>query len=140
MLLTKEVYFQLMNCFPIVPPEAGGILGSGDGGKTITHFVFDRGNPRYDCAIYNPDVVFLNERIDDFARSGVVFCGMVHSHPVGQRELSSEDKMYIKKVLAVIPEETEKLYFPLVIPNKELIPFVAHRVSGSIIKTTYKVI
>ena len=42
--MTDVVYEAICNTIGRCYPEAGGMLGSADGGKTITHYYFDRRN------------------------------------------------------------------------------------------------
>lgn len=140
MRITDTLLSNLLSVFPVVPPEAGGILGSDDGGKTVTHFVFDAGKPLLDCAIYMPDIPFLNEVIRDFAAQGVQFCGMVHSHPSAEDTLSKDDEAYIQQIMNAMPTYVKVLYFPLVLPGIAVIPFSIRRKNGAIMKETLEVI
>lgn len=139
MRITKEIFATLQAAFPAVPPEAGGILGSSDGGKTVTHFVFDTGTSRTDRAIYIPDVAHLNREIQTMAAKGIRFCGIVHSHPTDQTALSEADKIYMRAVIAEMPDWVKCLYCPIVIPQQEVIPFSIDRMCV-IRKETLKVI
>lgn len=62
----------------------------------------------------------------------IQFCGIVHSHPAGQTTLSTADKQYIQTVLDALPFVAEKLYFPIVIPFSQLIPYSISKNTGLI--------
>lgn len=130
MKLTEAAYTALLCGFPAVPPEAGALLGSGDGGNTITEVFLDLGHPQYDRAVYRPDTVRLNRALQDFARRGIRFCGIAHSHPPGQESLSQADLRYIERVMAAMPEEIERLYFPIVLPFERILPFAVSKRTG----------
>lgn len=140
MRIIASVYLELLSAFPPVPPEAGGILGSGDGGLTVTHFIYDAGTPFPDRAVYVPNIPMLNEIIRSLAAKGVRFCGMVHSHPPAQKTLSNDDKAYMRQIMRSMPDDVNKLYFPLVIPNAAVIPFSMRRRNGAITEENLEVI
>ncbi len=132
MQILKHTYEKLLGSFPAVPPENGGILGSVDG--LICEYFHDCSSAITECAVYTPDITLLNEIISIWAEKGILFSGMVHSHPTGQLTLSQADKEYISAVFNVIPESVQELYFPLVIPEKKkLISYKAKRSNGIIL-------
>ena len=140
MRITDILLSNLLAAFPVVPPEAGGILGSNDGGKTVTHFVFDEGTPLLDRAVYVPNIPFLNSAIQELAVQGVQFCGLVHSHPSAEDSLSEDDKTYIRQIMDAMPAYVNVLYFPIVLPGIAVIPFSIHRKTSAIMKETLEVI
>lgn len=125
MLISQDAYQEILSAFSPVPPEAGGILGGFDG--IICYFAFDAGTHTPDHASYCPDVERLNSIISHWHASGIGFYGMVHSHPAGQETLSSGDRLYIRRIMECIPGRTASLYFPILIPGKKLVSFVAEK-------------
>ena len=125
MKIDNDIYWSILHAFPHVPPEAGGILGSRNG--IVCAFEYDAGLPQFAEAIYIPDVKRLNRVISDWANSGISFCGLAHSHPPMQKTHSANDVSYINSIMKAVPVSMDNLYFPLVIPNEELISYVARR-------------
>ena len=130
MYLSYDIYRRML-CAPTVPPESGGILGSH--GSIVDVFHFDAGIPRLDAAEYTPNLEVLNQVLEDWSRSGIRFCGVMHTHPPGQLTLSAHDEAYIRVIMAAMPEEICLLYFPIVIPRDTLIPYAASRSGDQII-------
>jgi hypothetical protein len=88
------------------------MLGSGDGGKTIDHFYWDR---RADTsrATYSPSVELINKKIlPEWNEKGVRLVGFVHSHPKGSISPSGGDAVYAKNLLSALEEE--RFYLPIV--------------------------
>lgn len=125
MTIDQHTYDVLCGAFSPVPPEAGGILGSVDG--CICAFVYDSGMPDMTRNCYTPDVDFLNRVIEQWQSQGITFCGIVHSHPAGQRELSEADQNYIRVILECMPGQINALYFPIVIPGEGVFSYLAQR-------------
>lgn len=125
MTIEKRVYQKILTTFPMVPPEAGCALGAQEG--IVTSFQYDLGTSGPDMAIYRPDIRLINQTIDEWETKGIQFCGLAHSHPCGQRTLSGGDVDYIHTIMEAMPAKVEKLCFPLVFPNEEMISFVAIR-------------
>lgn len=132
MKIYRDVYRQMLTSFPTVPPETGGIMGSSDEG-IITDFIFDRGTPIYDKAVYTPDVFFLNHIIAAWGKEGIRFCGIIHSHPDYNESLSLMDELYIQTVMDQMPKDKCHLYFPIMIPFRKIIPFVASNTGRGLI-------
>lgn len=129
MYLSNNVYRNMLNA-PSVPPESGGILGTH--GSIVDVFHYDAGIPRLDAAEYTPDRKTLNLVLKDWSRSGIRFCGIMHTHPPGQLTLSAHDEAYIRTIMAAMPEEIRFLFFPIVIPHEILIPYAAFRSENQI--------
>lgn len=125
MNIQAEIYRQILTTLPLVPPESGCILGGAD--HVVCSFVYDPGFPRLDRAVYAPNIQFLNQVIQQWAAEGVQFYGLSHSHPKGQRSLSSSDLAYIHTIMQAMPAHMEKLYFPLVFPGETIRSFAACR-------------
>ena len=76
-----------------LPAESGGILGSNDGGRTITHYYFDR-TATTTSGTYTPDTDAINKVIEGWEKNGIQFVGFIHSHPGHHSAPSSEDHRY----------------------------------------------
>ena len=120
MLIRKNIFEQLLNFTPDVPPETGGILGGT--GDVISHFWLDKGN-QYD--VYVPNIEKINRIISDWQKSDIEFYGIFHSHSESNESLSSADKRYIVKIMRSMPPQVTHLYFPLVFPKVRVIPYRA---------------
>lgn len=125
MTIDQHTYDTLCTAFSPVPPEAGGILGCVDG--CVCAFVYDPGTPDLTRGCYTPNVAFLNDVIARWQTEGITFCGIVHSHPKGQRSLSEADLDYIKVILDHMPPQISALYFPIVIPGEGVFSYLARR-------------
>ncbi len=125
MIIEMEIYHKILSTFPSVPPEGGCILGAID--DVVCAFEYDSGFPRLDMAVYMPNIEILNQVIQQWASEDTQFYGLAHSHPYGQRSLSSSDIAYIYTIMQAMPASIEKIYFPLVFPGEEIISFVAIR-------------
>ena len=123
--INKEVYSKILDIIPTIPPETGGILGGKN--DIITNFVFDTGLPNGDIGHYYPDIDKLNSCILDWQKHGIKFYGIVHSHLNHEKSLSLGDEVYIKEIMFAMPTDIKTLYFPIVFPRKEIIPYRAER-------------
>ncbi len=119
-----------MTSFPGVPPERGGIIGGKN--KTVTEFVLDDKNTFTDKAIYVPDVDFINKQIEIWHNSSIDFYGIVHSH-ICDVSLSTEDIEYIQKIMLYSPDNIKELYFPIIIPNKNIVFYKAEKLQNNVI-------
>lgn len=117
--MTDVVYEAICNTIGRCYPEAGGMLGSVDGGKTITHYYFDR-HAQTSGATYSPDTETLNQVIRQWEAEGVSFVGMIHSHPSGYAEPSQGDFLYAERILQAMQLPNETLYTPIVQVSSEL--------------------
>lgn len=125
MRISKHLLEEIYEKFPIVPPEAGCVLGGHD--DVVTHFFYERGiSSRNDFAIYTPDVKKIAEKIREWEKEGIEFLGLAHSHPSGQTSLSSSDAAYIHAIMNANPTLL-KVYFPLIFSEGEFISYVAVR-------------
>lgn len=123
MTIDQHTYHALSAAFSPVPPEAGGILGSKNG--CICAFVYDPGIPDLTRNCYTPDVDFLNWVTEQWQEAGIIFCGIVHSHPPGQQTLSEADLDYIRTIMDSMPTQISELYFPIDIPGDGIFPYLA---------------
>lgn len=122
-MILRSLYNQIIHSFPVVPPEAGGIIGSRN--DVVCFFQYDVGLPIYDHAEYTPNLSFLNQTILQWSKQNIHFSGLVHSHPFGQEELSNSDIEYIHAIMESMPQGFQSLFFPIVIPHIKIIPFKA---------------
>lgn len=124
MKILESVYRNILLYCPTVPPETGGILGGMN--NIITHVIFDQHNAIITAAQYIPNTPFLNQAINKWAEKNICFLGMFHSHPITETELSQDDLKYIESILETLPEN-HTLWFPIVIPQQKIIPYLASR-------------
>lgn len=125
MKIYNDVLKNILYDMPLVPPEAGGILG-GKGGK-ICLWAFDPGYYEKGC-VYRPNVNYMNKTIEKWMNSGYEFMGILHVHFGGSTYLSDGDKIYIKEIMNAMPDSVKQLYFPLVVqPGGKLISYIAVR-------------
>ena len=131
MKIKKEIYSQIINRCPVVPPEVGGIIGMKNGVVSVVEFDFL--NIIHDFAQYIPDTESINKTIRLWDKKGFDFCGMFHSHMYNQKTLSNEDKRYIEEIMRLMPEKTEVLYFPVIMPKQKIISYKAEKKNHSIL-------
>lgn len=121
----------IVSSMAVPPPETGGILGSRNG--CINMFVHDEGVPDLGRMVYIPQTAYLNAIIKSWHNEGIEFCGILHTHPYGQRELSGSDVQYINCIMEMMPNSVNRLYFPLVFPGVCMISYCATNKKGKII-------
>ena len=112
--MSGVVYNQIFTFIGAHPAERGGILGM-DRDGVIRHFIADPG-AKTSCASYSPDVAFLNPKIVQWKREGILFCGVVHSHPRGITHPSEADRQYAAQILEIF-KSIDKLWIPIVQPG-----------------------
>lgn len=129
MKIEKCFYESFLSSCPYAPPEIGGILG----GKNcvVTDIVIDNRNAVSNKAVYIPDIDFLNCKIEEWEKHNIIFYGIFHTH-MSDSTLSNDDRINIEKVMYSMPTSIIKLYFPIVIPKKEMIVYVAERQNNKI--------
>lgn len=131
MKILKTAYDTLLNTTPPLPPETGGIVGGHD--RIITEVYFDTGTYRLNPpSIYVPNIILLNEIIEDWNKAGISFYGIFHSHYSRDRELSTGDKRYIMEIMRVMPPQINRLYFPIILPGKTVLGYQASRWNSEI--------
>ncbi len=122
MQIKSNIYCKILN-MPEVPPETGGIIGTQKG--IITNFIFDKGTIDCSKAIYTPNIALINNQIQKWKIQKISFCGIVHTHPDKQIFLSKDDIYYIEHIMAVMPKTILYLYFPIILPHKTMISYIA---------------
>jgi hypothetical protein len=130
MVVLKNVYYDIIYRLSHSEYEAGGILGGKDG--VISQFILDDGQACYPDK-YIPNVLFMNRKIDEWIKNGIEFYGMIHSHLTKVKKLSNEDVIYIKRIMTGMPDYIKELYFPLVIPEHQIVPFIARRSNDTVL-------
>lgn len=128
-MIKRNTFELIISQYYPVPPEQGGILGMKDG--VICEYIHDNSIPEMDKAIYVPDTAFLNGCIERWSKDGIDFCGIIHSHPKGQKELSSGDLEYIEKLYRNNPH-LKTMYFPLMAGDHGMVVYVTDMVDGRI--------
>lgn len=125
MKIYKKTLNEILNQMPLVPPEAGGIIGGKE--MKVCLWKYDMGYSERGC-LYSPNVNFLNEVIVEWIEKGYDFMGILHVHFGGSKNLSDGDKKYIEKIMKAMPNSIEKLYFPIVVqPEKQFFSYIAYR-------------
>ena len=97
--------------------EQGGLLG-GKVGLISTVYV-DKGLDIGKRCSYAPDTDTCNRVISDWLEKGLDFYGIFHTHMDGT-ELSDSDVLYIARIMRALADYTDSLYFPVVIPKREV--------------------
>lgn len=110
--------------------EIGGIIGGNS--NIITHFEYDNNYSIKNKNMYVPNIKYLNEIIFEWEKQSVELYGVFHTHPMGQTTLSNDDIVTIKNIMMALPESVKFLYFPIVIPNDMIYPYVAKREDNKI--------
>jgi len=99
MRISIEVLHKILHTIGSLPAELGGVLGSSDGGATITHYFYDE-CAETDAGVYYPNVDVINNYvIPDWSKKNVDIVGFVHSHPYGHDHPSPGDVAYAKRLM-----------------------------------------
>jgi len=140
MQIFERVVNDVINNCLSMPIETGGILGGKN--NVITEFEFDKGTAFSSINHYYPSVEKLDDCINNWQNDCIQFYGIVHSHLQEKRALSFGDKQYIQTIMSAMPTHIGFLYFPVVLPRKEIVSFKAMRSKNEIhiISTDIKII
>lgn len=131
MKILKKIHEQIMHEQRAIPPETGGILGAKN--NIISEFYIDEGIPTSIACRYLPDTVKINKVIEAWKAANIFFIGLYHTHFCDVETLSEGDMLYIKSIMANMPDCIDKLYFPLIVyPKSVIIPYCATIVSGNL--------
>lgn len=123
MQISREILEKIIDCMPVAPPEAGGIIG-GKAGRVYL-WKYDAGCPEKGC-VYRPNVDAMNRVIAEWIEQNFDFMGIFHVHFGGASTLSDGDKRYIEKIMKAMPSCITQLYFPVVVqPNKQMASYIA---------------
>lgn len=109
-LMTKEVYDQILDTIAVQPPETGGVLGKKNG--IICKYFYDD-NADIIQYRYVPNVKKLNTILAQWLKDDIEFAGIIHSHPEDVNELSYADIQYARKILQ--ENSLEYVIFPLIV-------------------------
>ena len=122
MKIVESVFEQLIKC-PKAPPEVGGVIGGNL--QTVNCFKFVHGENSDNIAFFSPNVNEMNSIISLWQKKGIELYGIFHSHPSCCPKLTDEDKQYAIQIMKAMPVCISSLYFPIVIPNKDLFAYKA---------------
>lgn len=129
MYIESNIFNWLMKNMPDRPPEIGGIIGGNN--DVIKYIQLDIGMKQKCGCSYQPNTIMLNKKIREWSNISIDFYGIFHTHFYNVYTLSEGDKRYIEKILLSMPNEVNKLYFPIVvIPRYELVPYCATKING----------
>ncbi len=113
MKISKNMYDFICSNINEYNFEIGGILGSSSDG-VIINIVLDKPIEKQRCKFkYTPNVTYLNNIIEEWAKNNISFSGIFHTHFSGSRNLSSVDKDYIKLIMTVAKDYADYLFFPI---------------------------
>lgn len=121
MKIKNDVYRSILTSHITTVPEQGGILGEKNG-KIVEYYHDKEASTCSSQAEYAPNIVNLNTKISEWAKDGITFIGMIHSHPKDEYTLSNSDMLYIKKIFESYEIGTT-LYFPVIVPGGTIIPY-----------------
>lgn len=124
MRIAGQLYKQLMK-IPRFPFEFGGILGGKN--NVIFKMVLDCKIRVKNKKVYVPNTRKLNQRIREWSEKEIQFYGFFHSHLTNEGTLSKEDEEYIEQIVSVVLLEGEELYFPVLLPQRELFIYKAQK-------------
>lgn len=110
MNIKKEVLEEISVTVGKYKPETGGVLGIKE--NIVCSFYFDE-NSTYVSNEYCPNIDAINLKLEEWAKDGIAFAGILHSHPNGYTELSKADKECIFYILKTI-HCLRQLYFPII--------------------------
>ena len=141
MIITNKAYKQICEIANSNSNEIGGILGSAKD-LTVTDAVADTTNTDKTCKfIYEPNVDYLNEIIEEWCSKNISFVGIFHTHFCGSKSLSSADREYIRIIMNILKTEVDFLYFPIyTLPNQILNVHKAFFENGELIISTDELI
>lgn len=131
MVIKKDTLKLLISATPKPPPETGGVLGELNG--IISDFCQDDAESQTGRYAYVPNVKNLNGVIDQWAKKGISFTGIFHSHPYPQTELSIADKEYIIRIMRAMPDSISELHFPVIVPGLGMTGHLAKHEGGKVI-------
>lgn len=124
MLIQKKVLQNILETFDHATVESGGIIGRC--GQIIIAFEFDGG---CHSSMYRPNRRRLNKIIEEWSKRGILFAGIVHSHPNYVNILSEQDKAFAESIFHSAPF-IEKIYFPLIVYRNGHAEMYSYRYAG----------
>lgn len=130
MKILSKIYFNIFSSFTDTMKEYGCIIGGMN--NIITMFEFDTGLHSDNSGCYIPNTKLLNQCIEKWYSKNISFYGIIHSHLTPYASLSNDDVKYIKKIMLSMPQNIDKLYFPIVLPKHTINSFKAIRKGNEI--------
>lgn len=125
MKIFKNVFEEIIySCKPSFI-ETGGPIGSRN--NIITTYKLDIG----EYCRYSPNTENIENIVYDWKNESIDFCGIFHSHPQGEI-LSKADIEYINRIMLSVSDYYDFLYFPIVIPHKNIVPYKAVFKNGKV--------
>lgn len=121
MRIKKETLYKIITMCPETPFEIGGIIGETSG--VICEVLIDNRINEY--GKYTPDTEMINRTIFSWSKKNINFKGIFHSHYPCNNSLSQGDIEYIKKIMISVNKFYSHLYFPIVIPQKNITVYKA---------------
>lgn len=112
LIITRQVYENILHTIGLLEPERGGILGADESG-VISHYYYDA-SAQHSCNSYEPDVDAVNNvLLNEWHPKGVRMVGIVHSHANGNSVPSCGDVNYGMRILQSL-DDLEHFYLPIV--------------------------
>lgn len=118
------------------PIESGGIIGIKK--NIICAFYFDKKNYNH-LSEYYPNYKTLNKVIKRWGKHGIMFAGIIHSHPNLYNKPSIIDYNYAKKILDS-NYLLEKLIFPIVTFKEKVMEISFYELQDYFIEIEVKVL
>lgn len=134
MKIKKEIVDKIAHIANNKNSEIGGILGA-SADRVIIDMIPDLPEESEMCRFeYHPNVEFLNEKIEEWAKDGIEFAGLFHTHFSGSKSLSDADKVYINAIMECAKEISQCLFFPIfTLPDNELTAYKADFLNDEIV-------
>ena len=125
--IRKQVLHDIMYSLASRNPESGGILLGPIGTTDVTDFYFDK-NAKCTSGTYSPDIETLRHHLKTVCQPrNIDFKGFAHSHPKEYDKPSQGDIRYIKRLLAINPEDS-MFFAPIIIAHQfRMVPYVIQR-------------
>lgn len=126
MNICKSTYISIINTIGTLPPEKGGIIGGSD--HQVYAFFYDEA-AFTNTKTYYPSENVINNILDKWDNEDVKFLGVIHSHRCGLSNLSQQDIIFARAIIASNPDHFKQVYFPIVMSSfdsrhSEILPYV----------------
>lgn len=132
MTIVKELLQTIRSNVSSCPFETGGILGSRDG-ILVSEIIMDPNDRETYRCCYIPNIRYFNQCIEEWNRKNIVFMGMFHTHFHNVSTLSDGDIKYIHTIMSAMPNEIDRLFFPIyILPQNQMICYEAIREKNNI--------
>lgn len=107
----KSTYDSIINTIGTLPPEKGGFIGGIN--NQICAFQYDE-NAYTSKKVYYPSERILHSLLDKWIEETIEFYGIIHSHRAGLFELSQQDIVFARAIIASNNKSFAQIYFPIV--------------------------